>query len=153
MGYGAYLTGLLSPLGVYDLQPESRSGACVAALGGQMDAVTQELAEGLRESSVITAQDEGLAVWEKALGGPLQEQTAARRAAIRVRMYQDAVACSAACIEAVLAACGVQATLSMDDDGVTAVVRCAAVPAQGSAERALVESLLPAHLAVRYEAQ
>ena len=151
MGYAQNLIGLLAPLGVYNLREESCSGACIQALGEEMDAVMLVLEQGLRESCVATALDEGLAIWERTLGGPVQPHVDGRRLSIQTRLYSDTVACSGSAMERTLSACGIDVMLSIEAGGQTIVVQCATIPEETSAERALIEAVLPAHLAVRYE--
>lgn len=151
MGYGAYLAGLLAPLGVYDLSEQSRSGACVAALGAAMDEIDQSLTEGLREAFPQMAQDAGLRLWEQTLALTPQADPDARRRAIRTLVYGGGgVSCSARDISLMLQDCGVSVQLTMDADKKTVLVGCASIPPEGSAQRALIERLLPAHLAVEY---
>lgn len=149
MGYTAYLTRLLSPLGVYDLREGSISGACVAALGEAMDEVATELDTALRESIISTAQDAGLQLWEQALAlPPAQDSVEARRAALQSLLCTEPVHCSGLQILRQLQACGIDVMLSATNQTVT--VRCSPVPAVGSPERRLIEALMPAHLAVTY---
>lgn len=148
MGYTAYLSRLLAPLGVYDLREESLSGACIAALGEAMDELAAELAEGLNEAVLTTAQAEGLTHWERLLPLPAQTAVEARREALQSLLCAEPVCCSAYRLQQQLAACGIDAVLYVTDQTVT--VRSDSVPAEGSRARQLIEALLPAHLAVRY---
>ena len=47
--YEAHLRSLLSPLGIYDLEEHSASGAAVCALGTGLDTVSRRLEEIERE--------------------------------------------------------------------------------------------------------
>ena len=60
MGYSDHLRRLLRPLGVYDLRPESLSGAELEALGQGLDGVSARMDYVERESALATAQGEGL---------------------------------------------------------------------------------------------
>ena len=63
--YEAHLRSLLSPLGIYDLEEHSASGAAVCALGTGLDTVSRRLEEIEREALTATAEGEGLARREK----------------------------------------------------------------------------------------
>ena len=67
--YEAHLRSLLSPLGIYDLEEHSASGAAVCALGTGLDTVSRRLEEIEREALTATAEGEGLARRERT-GGP-----------------------------------------------------------------------------------
>lgn len=70
--YEAHLRSLLSPLGIYDLEEHSASGAAVCALGTGLDTVSRRLEEIEREALTATAEGEGLAG-----GGPVCRRPAA----------------------------------------------------------------------------
>ena len=53
--YEAHLRSLLSPLGIYDLEEHSASGAAVCALGTGLDTVSRRLEEIEREALTATA--------------------------------------------------------------------------------------------------
>ena len=57
--YEAHLRSLLSPLGIYDLEEHSASGAAVCALGTGLDTVSRRLEEIEREALTATAEGEG----------------------------------------------------------------------------------------------
>ena len=59
--YEAHLRSLLSPLGIYDLEEHSASGAAVCSLGTGLDTVSRRLEEIEREALTATAEGEGLA--------------------------------------------------------------------------------------------
>ena len=65
MNYADYLRALLHPLRVYDLRPESFSGAELEAIGAVMDDIAAERAEQLEQALIPTATEEGLAMWEQ----------------------------------------------------------------------------------------
>ena len=65
--YEAHLRSLLSPLGIYDLEEHSASGAAVCALGTGLDTVSRRLEEIEREALTATAEGEGLA--RREMGG------------------------------------------------------------------------------------
>ena len=140
MGCADHLRRLLAPLGVYDLRAASVSGAMADALGDALDEVRQIVSDGLRDAFVQTAA--ALAPLELALpphGGGTVEQ---RREAIAHLLGQGDVCCSAAQLEAALAACGIQASLTLSGDTVSVHT---ALP-ETAARAALVRAMLPAHL-------
>ena len=53
--YEAHLRSLLSPLGIYDLEEHSASGAAVCALGTGLDTVSRRLEEIEREALTAPA--------------------------------------------------------------------------------------------------
>lgn len=55
--YEAHLRSLLSPLGIYDLEEHSASGAAVCALGTGLDTVSRRLEEIEREALTATAEE------------------------------------------------------------------------------------------------
>ena len=82
--YEAHLRSLLSPLGIYDLEEHSASGAAVCALGTGLDTVSRRLEEIEREALTATAEGEGLARREALLAqreAQLKEEQAAFEAA------------------------------------------------------------------------
>ena len=82
--YEAQLRSLLSPLGIYDLEEHSASGAAVCALGTGLDTVSRRLEEIEREALTATAEGEGLARREALLAqreAQLEKEQAAFEAA------------------------------------------------------------------------
>ena len=71
--YEAHLRSLLSPLGIYDLEEHSASGAAVCALGTGLDTVSRRLEEIEREALTATAEGEGLA--RRAAPPPSRQRT------------------------------------------------------------------------------
>ncbi len=141
---GEHLRALLSPLGVYDLDGDSVSGAMVDALGDALDPVRQAISDGLRDAFVQTAGDDALTQWERMApphGGGTARQ---RREAVAFLLGQEDVACSKARLEAGLAACGVQATLEVNGNTVTVY------GTQTPEAAALARSLLPAHMDIEW---
>ena len=141
MAYADHLRKLLAPLGVYDLNAGTVSGAMIEALGESLDDVWQVMQDGLREAFPQTAED--LTQWERVL--PVHgaaPSPAVRRAGISHLLGQEEVSCSAAQIEAALAACGVQTTLELDGDTVQV---CSSLP-ETADRAALARALIPAHL-------
>ena len=57
--YEAHLRSLLSPLGIYDLEEHSASGAAVCALGTGLDTVSRRLEEIEREALTARRRERG----------------------------------------------------------------------------------------------
>ena len=152
MGYRDYLAGLLRPLGVYDLSQESFSGAELAALGAALDAAQAQLETVLREALLETAQGLGLERYEALLTHRPPTQTAAqRRAALEALLRMNGT--SAAALNAALAGCGVRARV--DETQTAGVLQVSfpeqmGIPARIGEIQALVEDILPCHLAAAY---
>ena len=147
--YAQYLARLLAPLGVYELREDSVSGAMVCALGEALDAVQAKLQTDLADAFPQSAAD--VSQWERVLprhgNDPDPEH---RRAALLHLLGQEDVACSAAAIEAALAACGIPAALEMSDGNRVTVTAPAGT--QNIAEHYhLIRGLIPAHLDIRWE--
>ena len=141
---GDNLRRLLAPLGVYDLDARSVSGAMIDALGDALDPVRQIVSEALRDAFIQTTGEEALAQWERMLPPHGAGAPAQRREAAACMLGQGDVWCSKDRIENALEMCGVEATLTVSGGAVT--VRAARTP---EAE-ALVRRLIPAHLSVSW---
>ena len=150
MAYADHLRKLLAPLGVYELGPQSVSGALVEALGGTLDEVWQILQNGLRDAFPQTAQGEALAQWERALPIHGEGTTLQRRTGISHLLGQAEVSCSAAQLEAALAACGLEAGVDVDGSG-RARIRTAQT--ESAARTALARVLVPAHLEIVWQTE
>ena len=148
--YADYLMRLLEPLGVYDLRESSVSGAMVCALGEAMDGVHAQLEAALRDAFPQSAGD--LRQWERLLP-PLAAQTdpEVRRAGIVHLLGSPTVCCSAGEIGAALAACGIPARLAPEGQNRVTVSLDAGQVSDPDVRR-LVRGLVPAHLAVQWEA-
>ena len=86
--YEEYLRGLLAPLGVYQLNRDSLSGAELYALGRGLDAVSERLENVEREAVTATAEDEGLRRREALfLRRPAAVTPEERRAAIAALLH------------------------------------------------------------------
>ena len=108
--YEAHLRSLLSPLGIYDLEEHSASGAAVCALGTGLDTVSRRLEEIEREALTATAEGEGLA----RRGALFARRPAAvtaeeRRAAIAALLQIDGDSLTPAAIDRTIRGCGIRA--------------------------------------------
>lgn len=147
--YAEYLMRLLEPLGVYDLRESSVSGALICALGEALDEVHGRMRSDLRDAFPQSAGD--LSLWERLLPPTAQADPDARRAAIVHLLGRPEVCCSAGEICAALEACGISARLASDgQDRVTVFLAPALV--SDPVARMLVRNLVPAHLAISWEA-
>lgn len=98
--YEAHLRSLLSPLGIYDLEEHSASGAAVCALGTGLDTVSRRLEEIEREALTATAEGEGLARGEALFARRPAAVTAEdRRAAIAALLQIDGDSLTPAAID------------------------------------------------------
>lgn len=154
MGYGEYLLSLLRPLGVYDLSESSYSGGEVAALGAALDALDAYAQALQRESLVMTAEGAGLEKMESlfphlATAGCLDE----RRNAISGFLQVSGDSFTADSLGRCLAACGTACMVTETEEPNVVCVRfpnVAGEPEQFEVKKAIIESILPCHLEVRY---
>lgn len=108
--YEAHLRSLLSPLGIYDLEEHSASGAAVCALGTGLDTVSRRLEEIEREALTATAEGEGLARREALFARRPAAVTAEdRRAAIAALLQIDGDSLTPAAIDRTIRGCGIRA--------------------------------------------
>ena len=154
MRYGDYLRSLLQPLGVYSFAEGSVSGAALDALGAALDEAAAKLAENQRESLILTAQADGLSKMESLFPFFVTGQdNSARRAALGgfLRVSGDGFTRDA--INGCLAACGTDCAVYETAERGVVEVRFAQTlgePQQYAEKRRVIESILPAHLAVDY---
>ena len=108
--YEAHLRSLLSPLGIYDLEEHSASGAAVCALGTGLDTVSRRLEEIEREALTATAEGEGLARREALFARrPAAVTAEERRAAIAALLQIDGDSLTPAAIDRTIRGCGIRA--------------------------------------------
>ncbi len=154
MSYAAYLKQLLRPLGVYDLTDGSFSAGELDALGAELDVVWESLQAQQRESIVSSALADGLTRYERLFGVlPESPTTESRRAAIAALMQVAGDSFSARALSNCLAACGVAAQVAETETaGMLAVTFPGTMgrPNGFARMQAILELLLPCHLAVEY---
>ena len=110
-GYAQYLCGLLAPLGVYDLRESSLSGAAVAALGGALDTLAEQIGTAEWEALTATAEGEGLDRREALFARtPVAATPAQRRAAIAALLQIDGDSLTPEAISRTLQGCGIRAS-------------------------------------------
>lgn len=154
MGYADYLRQLLRPMGVYALGAGSLSGGEVEALGAALDDAWDAMRQAWSEAQPLTATDEGLARYERLFGVfPQSEDLSGRRAAIAALMQVGGDSFSPAALTRCLRACGVTAAVSETDT--TGTLEVSFPDRMGRPEgfermAAIIELLLPCHLAVEY---
>lgn len=83
MGYADNLCKLLTPLGVYNLRPESFSGGEIQALGQAMDELFASQQEDLKQMLPWSTRGEGLTAYRQLLGLSLPLTD--------VQMWQEAI--------------------------------------------------------------
>ena len=153
MTYAQYLRQLLAPLGIYQLNAPFQGGE-LEALGDAFDQVEGALEELNREACLATAEDWGL------------EQVAAlfrrRPPATTVKTMREALAAllriggdsfTLAAINDNLKGCGVNAVASETGTPGRVEVRFPDVPGVPDGfekMRAIIESILPAHVEIGY---
>ena len=153
MSCGEYLKELLRPLGVYQLEGTINGGE-LEAQGQALDGVAGTLDNLQREMLLTTAEDMGLEAIEGLLSRrPVAETAEGRRAALAalLRMGGDSFTLSA--INDNLAGCGINAAASETGTPGTVEVRFPDVPGIPDGletMRAIIEDILPCHLAVEY---
>ena len=131
--YEAHLRSLLSPLGIYDLEEHSASGAAVCALGTGLDTVSRRR-EALfaRRPAAVTAED--------------------RRAAIAALLQIDGDSLTPAAIDRTIRGCGIRARALEMGGGQLRVIfpEVAGEPEDFDQIRKIILDILPCHLEVEF---
>ena len=136
--YEAHLRSLLSPLGIYDLEEHSASGAAVCALGTGLDTVSRRLEEIEREAlfarrpAAVTAEE--------------------RRAAIAALLQIDGDSLTPAAIDRTIRGCGIRARALEMGGGQLRVIfpEVAGEPEDFDQIRKIILDILPCHLEVEF---
>ena len=153
MSCGAYLKELLRPLGVYRLEGTINGGE-LEAQGQALDGVAEALDAIQREMLLTTAEDAGLEAIERLLSRrPVAGTAEGRRAALAALLRIGGGSFTLAAINDNLAGCGHNAVASETGTPGTVEVRFPDVPGIPDgfeALRAIIEDILPCHLAVEY---
>ena len=147
------MKNLLKPLGVYKLE-ESFLGAELDCIGAAMDRMEAYLERVQREMCLLTAREEGLQQAVQLFRyrpAAQQPEELARAVAALMRIGDDGFTLSA--LQDTLTGCGLHVRL--DETGITNTVDVRfpdvpGVPEQFDRIRVIVETILPAHLQVRY---
>lgn len=154
MSYTRELTALLSPLGVYTFREGSFSMAELQALGAALEEARTQLERGLRESLVMTAQEEGLSNREALLRhAPIADSAEQRRAMIAGFWQISGDGFTLDALNRCAAACG--AACAIEECGEVNRIRVRfphimGIPAAFARMRAILEDILPAHAEIEY---
>lgn len=150
MAYFDYLQRMLSPLGVYNLEEHSLSGAVLATLGEALDGVCSEIEAGLQDAFPQRAGEDALTLWE-GIGPthPKPDTLAQRQEALTFLLSRKGLCCSAADATQALALCGIPATVEYGDDGKKITFHLSTDGFSQSRKATLnlfLRGLMPAHL-------
>lgn len=155
MGYQDYLTELLRPLGVYDLNEGSFNGAELVGIGGALDDCGAELERVGREMLLGTAEDSGLAAVESLLPyRPVTGSLERRREALAALLRIGGDSFTLAAINDNLAGCGLNALAVETGTAGTVAVSFPEVPGipEGFGEmKKIIEEIIPCHLEIVYD--
>lgn len=154
MGYTEYLTELLRPLGVYDMETGGFQLAELAGQGAALDGCGTELDRMAREMLLYTAEDTGLTAVETLLPHrPVTQDTERRRAALAalLRIGEDSFTLKE--INDNLAGCGLNARAA--ETGTPGYVQISFPEVSGIPDgyedmKKIIEEILPAHLGIEY---
>lgn len=152
MGYAEYLNGLLEPLVLYSTG--GVSSAELDALGAVLDESFETIGKYEKESLVITAEDEGLCMYENILPyKPAYISAADRRRAILALARIDECSFTEAALNDAIAGCGIRA--SVCETGKMHEVEVSfpynrGIPENIAELKAKIEEILPCHLEVTY---
>lgn len=154
MGYAEYLRNLLHPLRVYDLRPESFSGAELESIGAQLDAAATERAGQLEQALIPTAGEEGLRQWEQLMHfAPASATVEQRRRALAALLAISWDGFTPEALAAAVLGCGVDCTITETGCCAPLEIRFPGRygrPQPWAQARQILESLLPAHLEAIY---
>lgn len=154
MGCGTYLRELLRPLGVYRWEEGSFQTAEVEGLGTALDGCAEELERVAREMVLCTAENSGLSAVEKLLPyRPVTGELEGRRNALAALLRIGGDSFTLAAINDNLAGCGANAVVcETEEPGVVQVSfpGVAGVPDVFEELQAIIEEIIPCHLAIRY---
>lgn len=154
MGYADYLTGLLRPLGVYDLENGVFGMAELESEGAALDDNGAKLDQIAREMLVCTAEDAGLEKVEELLPyRPVTERLQRRRDALAALLRIGGDSFTLEAINDNLAGCGLNARAAETDMPGYVQVSFPEVPGipDGYEEMCrIIEDILPCHLGIEY---
>ena len=152
MCYGNYLKKLLEPLALYSVS--GIGDAELDAIGEEFDLCFEKLAESEKESLIITAEDEGLGMYEKVLPYiPAYISSKDRKRALLALMRIDECSFTTAALNDAIAGCGIRAVV--EETGQMHSVEVSfpynrGIPENIDELKAKIEEILPCHLAVSY---
>ena len=152
-GHGDYLRQMLAPLRVYQLEGTANGGE-LDAQGAALDAVQARLEDTQREMLVSTAEGRGLEAVEALLARrPVAGSLKRRREALAALLRIGGDSFTLAAINDNLKGCGINAVAA--ETGTAGQVKVSFPDVPGIPEgfeemRAIIESILPAHLGIEY---
>lgn len=153
MSYEGYLRDLLAPLGVYRLDG-TVNGAELACWGRFLDGVQEELEEVHRQADLTTAGKEGLAKLAALFNRkPVAEGEESLRAALAALLRVGGDSFTLSAINDSLKGCGLNAVVAEGLEHQSVTVRfpeVQGVPGGFEGMRAIIEEIIPCHLAVEY---
>ena len=152
-GHGDYLRQLLAPLRVYRLEGTANGGE-LDAQGAALDAVMARLEDTQKEMLVSTAEGRGLEAIEALLARkPVADSLKRRREALAALLRIGGDSVTFAAINDNRRCCGANFVAGDTGTAGQVTVRFPDVPGipDGFEEmRAIIESILPAHLGIEY---
>ena len=151
--YEQFLRELLEPLGIYNLNAHSVSGAEIAALGAGLDSVSDFLGRVEREAVIATAEEEGLSRRESLfVRRPAADTAEKRRAAIAALLQIDGDSLTPSAINRTIGGCGIRARAIEKESGTLQVIfpDVAGIPAEFQIIEKIIQDILPCHLAVEF---
>lgn len=154
MGYSDYLKLLLKPLGVYDLSDGSLSASELAALGQGLDDLSAAIDHTEQESSLATAENEGLDRRETLFArAPVHYSIALRRAAIAALLRIGEGDITLSDINDTISGCGIKALAQEKEQfGYIRVIfpEVAGVPPEFEQISQIILDIIPCHLEVEF---
>ena len=151
--YEEYLRALLEPLGVYSFESNGIHQAELAALGTELDRISNLLETAEREGVTATAEQQGLSRREDLFRHrPAAATTEERRAAIAALLQIDGDSLTPAAINLTLQGCGIKAWAQELGGGHLRVLfpEVAGVPENFDRIKTIILEILPCHLAVEF---
>lgn len=154
MSAAARLRALLEPLRIYSFAPGTLSAAELSAAGAALDDFLARLLLLERETSPLTAESEGLSLWEDALGHTPPAGLDARRRAVLVQLASDG-SMSLDALARTLEICGLAVSITENAADREMIEinfpGVAGIPDGFDSMRATIEELLPCHLEPFYD--
>ena len=151
--YGNYLRAVLAPLGIYDLRAESLSGSELDAMGIGLDSAAEMLEDVERESILLTAEDEGLALREELFARrPANYGADLRRAAIAALLRISGDSFTLQAINSAISGCGIKAEAQEMGDGHIRVIfpNVAGIPDEFDQIQGIILDIIPCHLETEF---
>lgn len=154
MKHEQYLTQLLQPLGVYNLDRGSINRGELAAYGVQLDRCLEELEHAIGEMNLLTARDSGLEAVESLLPyHPASESPEMLGKALAALLRIGGDSFTVAAINDTLAGCGASAVaLEGEQPGYVEILfpEIRGIPDSFERMQKILEEILPCHLEITY---